>query len=120
MANSPASTAQAPETVHRTLRCRLYPGNAAMGIRLTAIAGACRYVWNPMLTDAYARFLADPVHAGRPRFQARHFTVPAFTIPSDVKIRDGPPARAQGRLAAAGGQRPVHRMPAPNHADRGR
>ena len=44
-------TTEAPETVHRTVRLRLYPGDAATGILLTAIAGACRYVWNHMLAD---------------------------------------------------------------------
>ena len=33
-------TTEAPETVHRTVRLRLYPGDAATGILLTAIAGA--------------------------------------------------------------------------------
>ncbi|MCE2468242.1 MAG: transposase [Caldilineaceae bacterium] len=41
------------------------------------------------LADAYKRFLADPANEGKPRFKAKHFTVPAFTIPSDVQIRDG-------------------------------
>ncbi len=166
MPDSPDSTAHAPDTVHRTVRLRLYPGDAATGILLTAIAGACRYVWNHMLADcewryarwkemhvpaanwpevregktawakavrkrmgptpsvtcytlykrftelrnnpahawlkdypyacvryslkyladAYKRFLADPANEGRPRFKARHFTVPAFTIPEAVKM----------------------------------
>ena len=37
------------------------------------------------LADAYARYKVDPVNEGRPRFKARH-----FTIPSDVQIGDGP------------------------------
>ena len=166
MPNSPDSTAQAPETVHRTVRLRLYPGDAATGILLTAIAGACRYVWNHMLADcewryarwkemhvpalnwpevregktawakavrrkmgpgpstsfftlgqrftelrndpdhawlkdypykvvryslkyladAYARYKADPANEGKPRFKARQFTVPAFTIPEAVRM----------------------------------
>ncbi|MCE2468642.1 MAG: transposase [Caldilineaceae bacterium] len=169
MPNSPDSTTQAPDTVHRTVRLRLYPGDAATGILLTAIAGTCRHVWNHMLADcewryarwkemyvpaanwpevragqtawakavrkrmgpkpsvacytlykrftelrddpdhawlqdypfacvrdtlkyladAYTRFLNDPRNEGRPRFKARHCTVPAFTIPSDVQIGDG-------------------------------
>ena len=136
-------TTEAPETVHRTVRLRLYPGEAATGLLLTAIAGACRYVWNHLLADqerryrlwqvyrigpkpvptfftlglrftalrhdpdhawlkeypykvvryslkyladAYARYKADPVNAGKPRFKARHFTVPAFTIPEAVRM----------------------------------
>ena len=51
MPNTPDSTAQTPDTVHRTVRLRLFPGDAATGILLTAIAGACRYVWNHMLAD---------------------------------------------------------------------
>ena len=59
MPDSPDSTVHPPDTVHRTVRLRLYPGNAATGILLTAIAGACRYVWNHMLADCewqYARW----------------------------------------------------------------
>ncbi|MYA05022.1 MAG: helix-turn-helix domain-containing protein, partial [Caldilineaceae bacterium SB0664_bin_22] len=166
MPNSPDSTTQAPDTVHRTVRLRLFPGNAATGILLTAIAGACRYVWNHMLADcewryarwkemhvpalnwpevregktawakavrkkmgpgpstsfftlgqrftelrndpdhawlkdypykvvryslkyladAYARYKTDPENEGKPRFKARHRTVPAFTIPEAVRM----------------------------------
>ena len=166
MPNTPDSTTHAPDTVHRTVRLRLYPGDAATGILLTAIAGACRHVWNHMLADcewryarwqdmhvpaangpevragktawaqavrkrmgptpsvayftlcqrftelrndpdhawlqdypaavvryslkyladAYKRYLANPKTEGRPRFKAKHFTVPAFTIPDDVKM----------------------------------
>ncbi len=56
MPNSPDSTAQTPDTVHRTVRLRLYPGDAATGILLTAIAGACRHVWNHMLADCEWRY----------------------------------------------------------------
>ena len=56
MPNSLDSTAQIPETVHRTVRLRLYPGDAATGILLTAIAGACRYVWNHLLADQERRY----------------------------------------------------------------
>ncbi len=166
MPNSPDSTTQIPDTVHRTVRLRLFPGDAATGILLTAIAGACRHVWNHMLADcewryarwkemhvpalnwpevregkttwakairrkmgpgpstsfftlgqrftelrndpnhawlkdypykvvryslkyladAYARYKADPVNEGKPRFKGRHFTVPAFTIPEAVRM----------------------------------
>ena len=169
MPHQPNSTREVSETVPRTLRCRLYPGDAVTGLRLTAIAGACRYVWNHMpadcewryargqevhvpaahwrevregrtawvqackkrmgprpattfftlgprftalrkdpdhawlkaypyqvvrdslkyLADAYTRYKAYPANAGKPRFKARHFSVSALTIPSDVKIRDG-------------------------------
>ena len=56
MPNSPDSTTQASDIVHRTVRLRLYPGDAATGILLTAIAGACRYVWNHMLADCEWRY----------------------------------------------------------------
>ncbi len=136
-------TTEAPETVHRTVRLRLYPGNAATGILLTAIAGACRHVWNHLLADqerryrlwqayrigpkpvptfftlgrrftqlrndpdhawlkdypfacvrynlkyladAYQRYLKDPRTEGKPRFKAKHFTVPAFTIPEAIRL----------------------------------
>ena len=136
-------TTEAPESVHRTVRLRLYPGEAATGLLLTAIAGACRYVWNHLLADqerryrlwqvyrigpkpiptfftlglrftalrhdpdhawlkeypykvvryslkyladAYTRFFADPENEGKPRFKARHYTVPAFTIPEAVRM----------------------------------
>ncbi len=136
-------TTEAPETVHRTVRLRLYPGEAATGLRRTALAGACRHVWNHLLADqerryrlwrvyrigpkpvptfftlglrftarrhdpdhtwlkecpyqvvryslkyladAYTRFFADPENAGKPRFKARHRTVPAFTIPEAVRM----------------------------------
>ncbi|MCY4519167.1 MAG: helix-turn-helix domain-containing protein [Caldilineaceae bacterium] len=49
-------TSEAPETVHRTVRLRLYPGDAATGILLTAIAGACRHVRNHMLADQERRY----------------------------------------------------------------
>ncbi|MXZ23773.1 MAG: helix-turn-helix domain-containing protein, partial [Caldilineaceae bacterium SB0665_bin_21] len=119
------------------------PGDAATGLLLTAIAGACRYVWNHLLADqerryrlwqvyrigpkpvptfftlglrftalrhdpdhtwlkeypyqvvryslkyladAYTRFFADSENEGKPRFKARHRTVPAFTIPEAVKM----------------------------------
>ena len=166
MPNTPDSTTQAPDTVHRTVRLRLFPGDAATGILLTAIAGACRYVWNHMLADcewryarwkemhvpalnwpevregktawaqavrrkmgpgpstsfftlgqrftelrndpdhawlkaypykvvryslkyladAYTRYKADPANEGKPRFKARHYTVPAFTMPEAVRM----------------------------------
>ena len=143
MPDNPDSTTQAPETVHRTVRLRLYPGDAATGMLLAAIAGACRYVWNHMLADherryrlwkayrigpkprpnfftlgrrftvlrndpdhawlkdypyacvryalkyladAYKRYLKEPRTEGKPRFKARHFTVPAFTIPDAVQL----------------------------------
>ena len=157
MPNSPNSTTQTPDTVHRAVRLRLHPGNAETGNKLTGIAGACRYVWNhrladcefryarwkemhvpalrwadktfrkrmapspstsfftlgprftalrndpdhawlkdypyapvrytaKYLADAYTRYKANPVHEGKPRFKAKHRTVPAFTLPSDVRM----------------------------------
>ena len=149
-----------PETVHRTVRLRLYPGDAATGILLTAIAGACRHVWNRLLADrerryrlwqmyrigpkprpnfftlgqrftqlhndpdhawlkecpfacvryalkyladACKRYLKDPQTEGKPRFKARHFTVPAFTIPEAVKLdRDRLHVPKAGWLRLAG------------------
>ena len=44
-------TTESPETVHRTVRVRLYPGDAATGHRLAGTAGACRHVWNAILAD---------------------------------------------------------------------
>ncbi len=38
------------------------------------------------LADAYQRYFKDPQTEGKPRFKARHFTVPAFTIPEAVKL----------------------------------
>ncbi|MCE2468442.1 MAG: helix-turn-helix domain-containing protein, partial [Caldilineaceae bacterium] len=55
-------TTEAPETVHRMVRLRLYPGDAATGILLTAIAGACRHVWNHMLAPTRSGVIA----CGRP------------------------------------------------------
>lgn len=165
MAAKPNPTVQKPEIVHRTVRVRLYPGDSATGHRLAGIAGACRFVWNEILSahdldyrmwrafgklgpgpgrptyftfcqrftalrndpehawlkdypfacvrytlkylaDAYARhFAARDEFAARgeklprrpsdgkpitfPRFKARHQSEPAFTIPDNVKIRDG-------------------------------
>ena len=90
MPNSPDSTTQAPDTVHRTVRLRLYPGNAATGILLTAIAGACRYVWNHMLADCEWRYA---------RWKEMH--VPALNWP---EVREGKTAWAK---AAAGRWDPV-------------
>ena len=45
-----------PETVPRTLRYRLYPGNADTGRYLVGIAGAGRYVRNHMLADCVRRY----------------------------------------------------------------
>ena len=38
------------------------------------------------LADACKRYLKDPQTEGQPRFKARYFTVPAFTIPEAVKL----------------------------------
>ena len=56
MPNSPASITHASDTVHRTVRLRLFPGDDATGILLTAIASACRHVWNHMLVDCEWRY----------------------------------------------------------------
>ena len=81
MPNNPDSTTQAPETVHRTVRLRLFPGDAATGILLTAIAGACRYVWNHRLADCEWRYA---------RWKEMH--VPALNWP---EVREGKTAWAK-------------------------
>ena len=53
-----------------------------------------RYVWRPdrgkYMGDAYAAFFdPDRPDHGRPQYKARHYTKPAFTIPSKVRIQDG-------------------------------
>ena len=197
MPNTPDSTTQAPDTVHRTVRLRLYPGDAATGILLTAhrrrlpftsgttcwptASGGTRAGrrctcplstgrrsgkarrrgprpsarrWDPVRPTSFftlgQRFtelrndpgpclaegvpvpggalqpevpgrrvhavFADPENAGKPRFKGRHFTVPAFTIPEAVRMDGDRLYVAQGRLAAAGGQRPVRRLPAADRA----
>ena len=46
---------------------------------------ACKYLGN-----AYAAFFdPDRPNHGRPQYKARHYTKPAFTIPSRVRIQDG-------------------------------
>ena len=49
MARKSKSTREAPRTVTRTLRVRLYPGTAANGQYLEQLAGACRFAWNEVL-----------------------------------------------------------------------
>ena len=39
-----------------TVRLRLYPGDAAIGILPTAIAGACCHVWNHLPADQERRY----------------------------------------------------------------
>ena len=51
MASEPHSTTEQAPTVHRTLRVRLYPGDAGTGNRLAGTAGACRFVYNRLLGD---------------------------------------------------------------------
>ena len=51
MTSKPHSTTEQAPTVHRTLRVRLYPGNAETGNRLAGTAGACRFVYNRLLGD---------------------------------------------------------------------
>ena len=51
MASEPHSTTEPAPTVHRTLRVRLYPGDAGTGNRLAGTAGACRFVYNRLLGD---------------------------------------------------------------------
>ena len=62
----------------------------------------CKY-----MGDAYAAFFdPDRPDHGRPQYKARHYTQPAFTIPSHVRIEDGRlyiPKRGWMRLG------PIHR-----------
>jgi putative transposase len=51
MASQPHSTTEPSPTVHRTVRVRLYPGDAELGNRLAGTAGACRFVFNRLLGD---------------------------------------------------------------------
>ncbi len=63
---------------------------------------ACKY-----MGDAYAAFFdPDRPDHGRPQYKAKHYTQPAFTIPSRVRIEDGRlyiPKRGWMRLG------PIHR-----------
>ncbi len=63
---------------------------------------ACKY-----MGDAYAAFFdPDRPDHGRPQYKAKHYTQPAFTIPSRVRIEDGSlyiPKRGWTRLG------PIHR-----------
>ncbi len=93
MPNTPDSTTQAPDTVHRTVRLRLFPGDAETGALLAAIAGACRYVWNHMLADCewrYARWkeMHVPASARGTGASARRGAIPWGT--PTTRERDGP------------------------------
>ena len=52
MTSKPPSTTEPAPTVHRTLRVRLYPGDAETGNRLAGMAGACRFVYNRLQLQA--------------------------------------------------------------------
>ena len=54
--------------------------------------------------DAGQRYPKVPWTGGKPRFKAQPCKEPGCTIPDKVRIRGGRPVRAQGGLAAAGGQ----------------
>ncbi|MCY3658853.1 MAG: transposase [Caldilineaceae bacterium] len=51
MTSKPHSTEPKSRPVTRTLRVRLYPGNAANGLYLEQLAGACRFAWNRVLAE---------------------------------------------------------------------
>ncbi len=68
-------TTEPPETVHRTVCLRLYPGDAATGILLAAIAGACRYVWNHMLADQERRYRLWQMYKIGPKSSTSFFTL---------------------------------------------
>ena len=70
----------------RFTQVRNAPGNEWLQDYSFAIVRyACKY-----MADAYAAFFDPnrPDH-GRPRFKARHFTTPGFTIPGNVRLEDG-------------------------------
>ena len=103
MPNTPDSTTQAPDTVHRTVRLRLFPGDAETGALLAAIAGACRYVWNHMLADCEWRYCALEGNARafgfvpvRPSGQG--------LLHGEGRSRGGPrrPVNEMGRLSSPG------------------
>jgi transposase len=81
MASQPNSAAPSPETVHRTLRHRLYPGDAETGHRLAGMAGACRYVWNYLLADCERRYALWKAYKIGPKPSVSFFTLgQRFTV----------------------------------------
>ncbi len=90
MPNTPDSATHFPDTVNRTVRLRLFPGDAATGILLTAIAGACRYVWNHMLADCEWRYA---------RWKEMH--VPALNWPDPGLARSVTPCQCAPAAAGA-------------------
>ena len=83
----------------RFTKIRNAPGNAWMkDYSFEIVRYACKY-----MADAYAAYFDPnrPDH-GLPRFKAKHYTTPGFTIPSGVRIEDGRlylPKRGWLRLA---------------------
>ena len=77
------------------MRLRLYPGDAATGILLTAIAGACRYVWNHMLADHERRYRMWKAYRIGPKPVPTFFTLgQRFTVlrndPDHAWLKDYP------------------------------
>ncbi len=70
----------------RFTKLRNAPGNEWLqDYSYEIIRYACKY-----LGDAYAAFFdPDRPDHGRPQYKAKHYTKPAFTIPSHVRIEDG-------------------------------
>ena len=70
----------------RFTQVRNAPGNEWLqAYSFKVVRYACKY-----MADAYAAFFDPnrPDH-GMPRFKAKYFTTPGFTIPSDVRLEDG-------------------------------
>ena len=97
------------ETDYRTWKAAGKPGEGpgsptffTLGQRFTQLRNAPGHEWLKdysyeivryvckYMGDAYAAFLdPDRPDHGRPQYKARHYTKPAFTIPSHVRIEDG-------------------------------
>ena len=95
MPDTPKSTIQIPETVHRTVRLRLYPGDADTGHYLAGLAGACRYVWNTILADCERRYELWRAYKIGPKPSVSAFTpYKRFTIlrndPNQAWLQDYP------------------------------
>ncbi len=70
----------------RFTKLRNAPGNEWLqDYSYEIVRYACKY-----MGDAYAAFFdPDRPDHGRPQYKAKHYTKPAFTIPSHVRIQDG-------------------------------
>ncbi len=103
----PAVKSTAPGTVNRIIRYRPYPGDAEMGNRLKGKAEAW---FASALTQVHLRqslrvqereavaqgpgtvlafFNPEQPGAGKPSLKGKYRTTPSFSIPCDIRIRDG-------------------------------